>query len=112
MLKLSFIDFSDCLKAEVRCLDVEPSLLAHSEKDKKDFKHKSKGKITTVMHETDSQGDPKSVVASKAALSNQPQGKTKIYCPYCESEHYLSQCESLVKLTKREKVDWIKTKRR
>ncbi|XP_035235202.1 uncharacterized protein LOC118206521 [Anguilla anguilla] len=111
-LKLSLIDFSDWLKAEVRCLDIEPSLQAHSEKDKKDSKYKSKVKVTTVMHGTDSSKNPQSDVTSKAAPPIQTRGKAKIYCPYCNSEHYLSQCESFAKLTKGEMVDWIKTKRR
>ncbi|CAM4718193.1 unnamed protein product [Leuciscus chuanchicus] len=112
-LKLTLTDFSEWLKAEVRCLDIEPSLQAHSEKDKREFKQqKSKVKITTVMHGTGSSSNYLSDTSSQAAHSIRTQGKGKIYCPYCEAEHYLSQCESFAKLTKAEMVDWIKVKRR
>ncbi|XP_039539859.1 uncharacterized protein LOC120487658 [Pimephales promelas] len=112
-LKLTLTDFSEWLKAEVRCLDIEPSLQAHSEKDRREYKQqKSNVKITTVMHGTGSSSNHPSNTPSKVAHSIRTQVKGKIYCPYCEAEHYLSQCESFAKLTKAEMVDWIKVKRR
>jgi len=46
------------------------------------------------MHGIDSSRDPPSDRPYKAMPSVQTQGKGKIYCPYCELEHYLSQCET------------------
>jgi len=78
-MKVSLIDFSEWLKAEVRCLDIEPSLQAHSEKDRKDFmQQKSKVKVTPVMHGIDSSRDPPSDRPYKATPSVQIQGKGKI----------------------------------
>lgn len=111
---MSLVDLSTFLGEEVRGLNLEPTLQesTHRDKDKRDKGQKGQGRSATVMHGTDASKQAKPKAAPTGEASTQRRDKVKVHCPYCEEEHWLNQCESFRKMSKREAVEWIKANRR
>ncbi|XP_077351805.1 uncharacterized protein LOC144001182 [Festucalex cinctus] len=94
-------DLSEWLRHESWCQGLDNPVSGQSSKEKQSTKggSRSSARQTVVLNSSKESPDKKE--------------KTKAYCPYCEStEHYLSQCSSVSKLTKDELKEWIKVNKR
>ncbi|XP_073722462.1 uncharacterized protein [Misgurnus anguillicaudatus] len=104
-------NLSDWLKYESWCQDSEGQLAVRGAREKPVFRHegrKSK-QPTTVLHGVkDTAKRSEAPVPSSSFKGN----KNKPYCPFCNEEHYLSQCTKVSRLTKDQLTEWIKSNKR
>ncbi|XP_073334837.1 uncharacterized protein [Pagrus major] len=114
----TLLDFSEWLEYEVRVQDDDilthqPRSIPEGRSDRlRGFKPKQKPAVssTTVLYEPAMrESEPPSQLTSQV---NKP-AKPKKYCPFCDDvQHYFNQCTEFKKLTKEQKVTWIKTGKR
>ena len=106
-------DLSEWLRHESWCQGFDNQATVRSSKDRQntakgDGRH---GKAVTVLHgaRQASESTPQSHRESVTKKTVKP----KAYCAYCEStEHYLSQCSDVAKLSKDQLKEWIQVNKR
>ncbi|XP_076856690.1 uncharacterized protein LOC143510810 [Brachyhypopomus gauderio] len=107
----TLLDLAAWLNYEAWCQDFDGQLPAKGTREgqRPRLEPRQGRRSATVLHGA-GEATKKESTPPKQAFS---QGKSQPYCPFCDSsEHYLSQCTAISKLTKTQVADWIRTSRR
>lgn len=108
----TLLDFSEWLQYESWCQDYDwQSAKASKDKQVPKFESRQSKRSVTVLHGASGPSEREAV--SRGEGSNKFKAKGKPYCPFCENaEHFLSQCPQVIKLSKDQLTEWIRSNRR
>ncbi|KAL0150553.1 hypothetical protein M9458_054146 [Cirrhinus mrigala] len=104
----NLVDLSNWLRYETWCHSYDPELMSKGSHAKAD----SGKRAVTILHGV-GESSVGTSVPRKGPVSQTKPAKVKRYCPFCDkTEHYLSQCVSLAKLTSDQVRTWIRSNNR
>lgn len=106
-------DLAEWLRYESWCQGFDSQATGRSIKERQNLKTDGRpGRQTvTVLHGAGESRETASLYQKESSTSRGV--KSKAYCAYCEStEHYLSQCSAVTKLSKDQLREWIRVNKR
>ena len=106
-------NLSEWLRYESWCQGFDGQATGRSSKERQNPKTdgRSGRQMVTVLH--GAREPPETASRNYRESSAKDKAKNKAYCAYCEStEHYLSQCSDVAKLSKDQLREWIQVNKR
>ncbi|KAJ8381811.1 hypothetical protein SKAU_G00025890 [Synaphobranchus kaupii] len=106
-------NLSEWLRYESWCQGFDSQATGRGSKERQNPKTdgRSGKQMVTVLHGT--RESPENASLRYKESSAKDKAKSKAYCAYCEStEHYLSQCSDIIKLSKDQLKEWILVNKR